>query len=145
MHYDIIITGGGFAGKSLALALGKAPLNLALVDASQQEQPDPRLIALNYGSIRFLTHLGLWPTLEPLSTPIHEVQVSHRGHFGGTCLSSEAIHLPTLGYVVRAQHLNEALDVALRTSIGQNRFTEWRPAKVKALALQEHNTSLTIE
>jgi 2-octaprenyl-6-methoxyphenol hydroxylase len=145
MHYDLIIIGGGLVGRSLACALGSTPLKIALIDASEQEQPDPRLIALNYGSGCFLESLGLWPQLQALSAPIHEVHVSHRGRFGATRLNSQNAQLPSLGSVLRAQDLNQVLGDTLAKAEREGRFTELRPARVKALALQEKNTVLTLE
>ncbi len=145
MHYDIIIIGGGLVGKSLAFALQKASFNLALIDASPKQHTDPRLIALNYGSISFLNSLGLFSSLEPFCTPIHEIEISHRGHFGGTRLNGKQSQLPALGYVIRAQQLNETLDQALLHSTSQNHFREWRPARVKALALHKQQATLSIE
>jgi len=145
MHYDLIIIGGGFVGKSLACALKPAPLKIALIDASPQEQPDPRLIALNYGSVRFLESLGLWQHLASRSTPINEVHVSHRGRFGATRLSAQNAQLATLGAVLRATHLNQALDETLGTAKHQGHFTELRPARVKAVVTNEKTVSLTVE
>lgn len=145
MHYDLIIIGGGLVGRSLACALGQVPLKIALIDASEQELPDPRLIALNYGSVCFLESLGLWPGLSPLGAPIHEVHVSHRGRFGATRLSAQNAHLPILGSVLRAHDINQALDKALSQAKVLGRFTELRPARVTALALHEKKSTLTLE
>ncbi len=145
MHYDLIIIGGGLVGKSLASALSKAPLNIALIDASPAERPDPRLIALNYGSVSFLKTLELWPSLLEHSAPIQEVHVSHRGRFGATRLQAGALHLPALGYVIRAQKINETLDQTLRKSQLPGRFTELRSSRVTAIEPAEQATALQIE
>jgi len=143
MHYDIIIIGGGLVGRSLAYALHEAPINIALIDASAQDQADPRLIALNYGSFSFLRKLGLWPRLEKYSAPIQKVHASYRGRFGATRLGAQDIQLPALGYVVPAHRINQALIEAMRDS--KQTVTELRPARVKALELHEHTSHLTIE
>lgn len=145
MHYDLLIVGGGLVGKSLASALANTPLNIALVDASDETRPDPRLIALNYGSVSFFESLGLWSTLAEQSAPIQEVHVSHRGRFGATRLQAEDLQLPALGHVIRAQQINCALDQRLRSSQHSGRFTEIRPARVKTIQLHEHHTTLTLE
>jgi 2-octaprenyl-6-methoxyphenol hydroxylase len=144
MHYDLIIIGGGLVGKSLACALRHTSLKIALVDAAKLDRPDPRLIALNYGSFSFLESLGLGPLLQPKSAAIQAVHVSHRGRFGISRLEAQKIQLPALGYVVRAQHINESLDhILLKTQ--EVNYTELRPAKVKALELHEEKTALTVE
>src|SRR5579863_7858271 len=105
MHYDLIIVGGGLVGASLALALRQTKLNIALIDARPATQDDTRLFALNYSSCQFLKNLNLWPVLAPHATSIHQVHVSHRGHFGSVRLKQEDIGLATLGYVIPANKI----------------------------------------
>ncbi len=85
--YDLVIAGGGLIGGSLACALSGAGLKIALVEAvaaEAREQPsyDERVIALSWGSRRILEAIGLWETVGPDASPIHQVHVSDRGHFG---------------------------------------------------------------
>ena len=144
MHYDLIIVGGGLVGRTLACALRLTSLNIALIDANPVERFDPRLIALNYGSAAFLEKLGLWSALEKYSAPIHEVQVSQRGHFGATRLKATDVDLPALGYVVKAQQINSALSLSLEKS-APGQFTELRPATVKEIKLSAEKATLVLE
>lgn len=119
--YDLIIVGAGLAGASLALALQHLPLRIALVesrDMSQHAQPgfDDRAIALAYGSQRILEAMALWPALAAAATPIEQIHVSDRGHFGITRLNADEHGVPALGQVVTASHFGQILNQALQNA-----------------------------
>lgn len=139
MHYDIIIVGGGLVGKCIASALRHAPHHVALIDAQAHDLPDPRLIALNHGSVAFFKKIGLWSTIESFAAPIEQVHVSHRGRFGTTRLMAEDIGLAALGYVVRAKEINRALAEIPASS------TQLRPATVTNVESHPTHTTLTLE
>src|SRR5690606_29924284 len=65
---DVLIVGGGLVGASLACALGRSRLRVALVEpvpveAEQQPSYDDRTTALAPSSQRIFQALGLWPEL----------------------------------------------------------------------------------
>ena len=112
--YDILIVGGGMVGASLAVALMPLNLKIGLIDAYEfgvaaQPSYDDRSIALSYGSSRIFAGMGLWKDLEPLTTSIHHIHVSDRGHFGATRLSAEKENVPALGYLVESRVLGKQL------------------------------------
>jgi 2-octaprenyl-6-methoxyphenol hydroxylase len=115
---DVLIVGGGLVGASLALALGKAGLRVAVVEAhafkiDQQPNYDERSIALAQGSQRIFSGLGLWDQLADQVCPIHTIHVSDRGRFGFTRLRREDEGVPALGYVASARVLGNTLIEAL--------------------------------
>lgn len=78
---DILIVGGGLVGPALALALARAGLRVALVDARPapaRAAPgfDGRAYALAAASVRMLEALGLWADLAPLAQPITQVRTA---------------------------------------------------------------------
>ncbi|MDT8388575.1 MAG: 2-octaprenyl-6-methoxyphenyl hydroxylase [Thiogranum sp.] len=111
---DILIVGGGLVGASLACALGRSGLRIALVEAQpfavdRQPNYDDRSIALAQGSQRIFAGMGLWDALADKVSPIHTIHVSDRGHFGFTRLQREEEGVPALGFVVSARVLGNAL------------------------------------
>jgi 2-octaprenyl-6-methoxyphenol hydroxylase len=92
--FDVIIAGGGFVGMTLALALSKLGLNVALVDAETLEASathhDARASALSAGSKRLLEALGVWPSLAANAEAITAIEITDsplnaalRPHFAG--------------------------------------------------------------
>ena len=64
-HVDIAIVGGGIVGLTLAAALKKSELNIAVIDkkASHQplaEKPTARVSAINQANIAALQQLDVW-------------------------------------------------------------------------------------
>jgi len=82
--YDVAIAGGGFAGRTLALVLGKqAPqgFRIALVDTESPKTSagrprDARAIALSAASKSLLSVLGLWQKLEPNAQAISSIEIT---------------------------------------------------------------------
>ena len=113
-HFDLVIVGGGMVGASLAIALAGRGLRMALIEAYQpdaESQPsyDDRAIALAYGTRRIFEALDVWPRLAEATTPIRDIHVSDRGHFGFTRLAAGEEGVPALGYVVTARNLGRVL------------------------------------
>jgi 2-octaprenyl-6-methoxyphenol hydroxylase len=112
--HDILIGGAGPVGLALAAMLvrqGMAPQRIALIDARPLEQAvhDPRSLALSWGSRQLLEEIRAWPAG---ATPIREIHVSRRGHFGRTLMTADEFSLPELGYVSRYGTLVQALSAA---------------------------------
>lgn len=141
LRYDLIIVGGGMVGAGLAAALQQSNLRVALVDARLPSSNDPRLIALNAGSCQFLANLGLWDKLAEHAAAIHQVHVSYQGHFGSVRLNREEAHLPQLGHVIPAYHIESALNESLEALPN---VTSYRPAKLDKIVQEETGATLTI-
>ncbi|GIU05229.1 MULTISPECIES: 2-octaprenyl-6-methoxyphenyl hydroxylase [unclassified Shewanella] len=131
LDVDIAIVGGAMAGATLALGLAElakqqasigdnTPIKIALIEAHKpsSEHPgfDARSIAISHGSIFKLQQLGLWQHLQSLATPISNIHVSDRGHFGMTELNSESLQLPYLGQVVELEAVGNKLFSLLEKS-----------------------------
>ena len=113
-HTDITIVGGGLVGLTLAIALNDYPGKVTLIEAvspqrQTQHEYDARSIALAHGNRRFLTSLGVWDKIAAWATPIHDVHISDRGHFGKARLSALQEQVPALGYVIEIPDLYNAL------------------------------------
>ncbi|VAW82606.1 2-polyprenyl-6-methoxyphenol hydroxylase [hydrothermal vent metagenome] len=144
-HSDVLVVGGGLVGASLALALGRAGLDVAIVEAHPfrlNEQPnyDERSIALAQGSQRIFTGMGLWHSLCDAVCPIHTIHVSDRGHFGFTRLKREQEGVEALGYVASARLLGNTLIQALETT----NVRLLAPARLEKFQVESAQVSVTL-
>jgi 2-octaprenyl-6-methoxyphenol hydroxylase len=78
---DVLIVGGGFVGGALALALAKAGLAVALVEAADPAirpaiDADGRATAIALTSRRLLTSLGVWDRLAADAGPMRDIRVT---------------------------------------------------------------------
>ncbi len=146
--YDLVIVGGGMVGASLAYALQHTSLKIALIEAyapqaSDHPSYDSRAIALSYGSKEILNTLGVWQRMvEDTVTPITNIHVSDRGHFGATRISAENESVDALGYVVEAGVMGRAMNPGLAEMAN---LTMLCPAKVINIATHQHIAELTVE
>ena len=145
-HYDIVIAGGGMVGASLAIALMPLKLKVAVIDAFVHDgvgQPsyDDRSIALSYGSSLIFKGMGLWDALKPKTTPIKEIHVSDRGHFGAARLTATQEKVPSLGYLVESRVLGQQLyDV-----LNESNIELLIPASVSDIKKNEERLTIILE
>lgn len=142
--FDVLIVGAGLVGSSLVCALESAikddGLKVALVESCDLNEPrkrppsfDARASALSYGTRQIYDELNLWGAVESAATPIFDVHVSDKGHFGITRLSHVEENVPALGYVVENHVLGEALLERVNTLRKQGQLTVFSPAQVHKL------------
>ncbi len=114
---DIAIIGGGPVGASLALALRDSGLNIFVLEARKPEQssPDPRALALSYGSRLLLERLGVWDNIADV-TGIRTIHISQKQAFGRAVLEASELNVPEMGYVLPYHALHTALQHALEGS-----------------------------
>jgi len=146
LNSDVLIVGGGLVGASLALALGRAGLDVAIVEAHPfriNEQPnyDERSIALAQGSQCIFSGMGLWESVRDAVCPIHTIHVSDRGHFGFTRLRREQEGVEALGYVASARILGNALIRALDETDNVRLLT---PAELETFCVEGSRVSATL-
>ena len=127
-QYDVVVVGGGLVGASFALNLSQqineSVYSILVVEAvdsinfDQQPSFDSRSTALSFGSRQIFETMNLWSAITPLVEPIVEIQVSDRGHFGRTTLSSAEQGVEALGYVIENRELGSLLGEAMQASSG---------------------------
>ena len=123
--YGVLVAGGGLTGASLAVALADRGMRVAIVEAVSPQSPaqpslDDRTSAIARTGVRILENLGVWSQLKEAPSPIHAVEISERGCFGGARIDAAAQGLDSLGSVVRNRVLGEALWDRLR-ALGSTR------------------------
>jgi len=147
-NYDLIIVGAGLAGNCLALALQNTGLNIAIVEANSREQlatsvAGDRALALAAGTVNVLENLGLWQEINHKATPIKQIHISDRGHFGKTRLTAEQLQVDALGYVITARDI----ETHLAEKVEQAGITLFAPYRLVGLVSgkSEVNVSLKCE
>jgi 2-octaprenyl-6-methoxyphenol hydroxylase len=145
-HYDVIIVGGGLAGNCLALALKGTGINCALIEANTPEQlanspAGDRALALAAGTVKQLAHLGVWQGISHAATPIKNIHISDKGHFGKTRLSAEKEQVAALGYVIAARDL----ETHAAKLVTETHTAHYCPARVIGLNADADNIKVNIQ
>ena len=115
MDFDVVISGGGLAGASLASALEPTGLKIAIIerknfDQAEQTSFDTRYLALTYGTGMVFQSLGFWQELEDDAvTEIRQIEVSNDDRRGLACLKSDDAGVRALGWNVAADALGRVL------------------------------------
>jgi 2-octaprenyl-6-methoxyphenol hydroxylase len=125
---------------ALLVRRGAAPGRIVLIDAKSLGQAitDPRSIALSYGSRMLLEEVGAWPLP---ATPIHQIHISRRGHFGRSMMDRADHKLPALGYVARYGELVSALAAACERA----GVATMRPLRVNGIDEREDGVALQLD
>lgn len=145
-HYDVLIVGGGLAGNCLGLALQKANLKIAIVEAQTPEQQyqsaaGDRALALAAGTVTMLDALGIWQDVKHKATAIKDIHISDRGHFGKTRLSAEKERVSALGYVIIARDL----ETHIVKRVDQFGISRISPARIAGLIPTDSDMGVTIQ
>ena len=157
-QYDVVVVGGGLVGASFALNLaqqtndsGYSILVVEAVDSknfNQQLSFDSRSTALSFGSRSIFETMKLWSAINPRVEPIVEIQVSDRGYFGRTALSSAEQGVEALGYVIENRELGSVLGEAMQASSGVSllapaTITQIKPCQSGMQLIVAHEEQLT--
>jgi 2-octaprenylphenol hydroxylase len=147
-------------GLSLALALSKSGLAIALIDPQAKSQPvhtlhsrmestefDARVSALTPASQQFLAALGVWDALSQLRVcAYNDMRVWDADGTGAIHFSADEIHADCLGYIVENSLVIAVLAEAL---VGTGGVTLYQPDSLLAFtrltdANGEHLTQLAL-
>lgn len=145
--FDLLVIGGGMVGASLAHALKGSGLRIGLVEAVplyEENQPsyDARAIALSWGSRRIFEGMGVWQAMVREGvTPIRNIRVSDRGHFGATRMQASEEGVEALGYVAEAAVIGRVLATGLAELPEVELFC---PAKLEHVTVEEDAARVTI-
>jgi 2-polyprenyl-6-methoxyphenol hydroxylase-like FAD-dependent oxidoreductase len=115
--FDVLVRGAGIVGQSLALALSRLGLQVALRpdEARADAGPDVRAYALNATSVALLQRLKVWDALPATArTAVHDMHIE--GDSGGSVLEFSAWEqrVGELAWIVDAAVLERELAAAVK-------------------------------
>jgi len=116
-RYDVLVRGSGIVGSSLALALARLGLQVALrPDPARREgSPDIRAYALNATSVGLLQGLKVWDALpRQAATPVHDMHIEGDSSGGLIEFSAWKARVGELAHIVDAAVLERELAAAVR-------------------------------
>ncbi|MBI3187868.1 MAG: NAD(P)-binding protein, partial [Gammaproteobacteria bacterium] len=106
-HYDIIVVGGGMVGLTLACALGKSDLKIAVVEAHAPKDVSPeneyglRVSAISRASQQVFIHIGAWQhMLARRVSPYEHMHVWDATGDGQIHFSAADLGADVLGHIV---------------------------------------------
>jgi 2-octaprenyl-6-methoxyphenol hydroxylase len=159
MTFDVIIAGGGVTGGTLALALGRSGLAVALVDAEAAELKlaptyDGRASAIAAASMNQWRALGVGAALEAEAQPIRSILISDGrapGAGGGRGVGpgllrfdsedlGEADPDAALGYMLE----NRRIRAALAKAVAEAGVSVIAPARVVAVETDARSASVRL-
>ena len=132
---DVVVAGGGVVGAACALALARAGLEVALVEARPvprwlPERPDLRVFALAPDNAALLDALAVWPqVLAARAQPYRRMRVWDAAGDHELCFDADAMARRELGWIVENGLLVDRLWAALAAA-GVHLHC---PARVQAL------------
>lgn len=139
-EFDLIISGGGMVGATLALLISEyakkqhqnlpriAILEAHPLDYGSHPGFDGRAIALSSGSIDLYRDVNIWERLAPFAQNIERINVSDRGHWGQVQINALEYGIPQLGAVVELAHVGREIHQVLSQ---YHHITLFCPARLK--------------
>jgi len=148
---DVIVSGGGMTGLTLALALAQGGFDVLVTDTAPattvlDPKFDGRVSALAYASVRMFQALGVWDELAPHAQPIHEILVTD-GAIGrapspfSLHFDAQEVGAASLGHIAENRYTRAALYGAVAR---QPRITLAAPASVKSVAVDSGTAIATL-
>jgi 2-octaprenyl-6-methoxyphenol hydroxylase len=139
-RHEVAIVGGGLVGTSLAIALDRSGIDVALVEASPAGALpavfDERNLSFAEATVNALTALGVLQKLRAPGAPIRSIHVSRSGDFGRVRLDAAAYGRDAFGQVVVARDFGQALEARLAET---THVTRYRPARFLGLGVEDED------
>ena len=145
--YDVAIVGGGLAGLSMAVALGKAGLLVAVVDRENPADAltaeyDGRSIAVAYASWQLFKATDVWPYLEDDAQPMQDIMITDGNAPVFLKFEHDDVGSDPFGYMVEMRHLRAGLARAVATCPS---VTLIAPKNVDHLDVEPGHASVVLE
>jgi 2-octaprenyl-3-methyl-6-methoxy-1,4-benzoquinol hydroxylase len=144
---DVAVVGAGVVGTACALALAKAGLEVALVEAGepapwQADRRDLRVFAFAPDNAALLGSLGVWPAVvQARAHGYRRMRVWDAAGGGELCFDADAFGRRELGWIVESALLVDRLWSALPAAGVRVHC----PARVESLVQDEHGVRLQLD
>ncbi len=110
MHYDVIISGGGMTGMTLAVSLRNAGFSILIIEKSDTVHTDERTTALNYNTKMFFEQNKIWPHLNTEAQPISEIFTIEGNSTSYLHYNYKHSGNHPMGYIVKNKTIKQALE-----------------------------------
>ena len=112
--FDVIIVGGGIIGSTLACALGREGVTVALLEASElpvidEREREPRVYAISRASEYILTGLSAWDDLAGQGHAFQKMHVWDAGGSGEIAFDCARLGEPYLGHTMEPRRIRAAV------------------------------------
>ncbi len=147
-NFDVQVLGAGIVGRSLALALARAGLSVALrpETARSPGSDDVRAYALNAASVELLRSLKVWDALPAhAATKVLDMHVQGDAHAAAIDFSAWRQHVSALAWITDAAVLERELAAAVRFAPHVTVIDAAEPVAAALSALCEGKASTTRE
>jgi 2-polyprenyl-6-methoxyphenol hydroxylase-like FAD-dependent oxidoreductase len=144
--FDVHVLGAGIVGRSLALALARAGLRVALQPETARAPAgdDVRAYALNAASVELLRGLKVWDALPAhAATAVLDMHVQGDAHGAAIDFSAWRQHVSALAWITDAAVLERELAAAIRFAPHVTVVDDDRPIYAPLTALCEGKASAT--
>ena len=145
--FDVQVLGSGIVGRSLALALARAGLRVALqAEPARAGEADVRAYALNAASVELLRSLKVWDALPAASaTAVLDMHVQGDAHHSALDFSAWQQRVGALAWITDAAVLERELASAVRFAPHITVLGSGTPVRAALTALCEGKASVTRE
>lgn len=148
MNYDVAVVGGGMTGATLACALAKAGLRVAVIEASDSPAPPGdawplRVSAITRASEAVLHAIDVWNAL-PLERAgvFREMHVWDATGSGSVHFDSADIGTDALGHIVENLDIQRGLDARMRSL---DTLKLYRPEVLQDLYVENDHVALRLD
>jgi 2-polyprenylphenol 6-hydroxylase len=147
-HYDIIVVGGGMVGLTLACALAKTGLQIAVVEAhapkdiSSNDDYGLRVSAISRASQQVFTHIGAWRHMQARRiSPYEHMHVWDAMGNGQIHFSASDLGADVLGHIVE----NNVVQFSLLQSLLQHENLHWLcPQSIEHIVCNGDSNTVTL-
>ncbi|MFY9327049.1 MAG: UbiH/UbiF family hydroxylase [Georgfuchsia sp.] len=144
MKVDVLIVGGGLAGLSLAVALRKTRLSVALLEGRAPVRPagwDSRIYAVSPANATFLASIGTWPHIDAARLTAVDAMEIHGDAEGRIDFSAYDAGADALAWIVESSEMQAELWESAKR---QANLALLCPAQPEALTFDGGTARLTL-